>query len=109
MVAFDPITDNRLIMEVAMGAIDGPKPTGQYHHLVAHGVIKEKGVYIWWNAKSRTGFAFADIKKQWGKIYTKRFVKVIGKHASNISIRLFSGREVKIPLLVDCYVTTRIR
>ena len=109
MFAFDPITDNRLIMEVAMGAIDGPKPTGEYHHLVAHKVVKEKGIYIWWDAKSRTGFAFTNIKKQWGEIYAERFVKVIGKHVSNIGVTLFSGQEVKIPVLVDCYITTKIR
>ena len=109
MFALDPITDNRLITEVAMGPIDGPKPTGEYHYLVAHKVIKEKGVYIWWDAKSKTGFAFADIKKQWGEIYTERFVKVIGKHVANIGITLFSGHEVKIPVLVNCYITTQIR
>jgi hypothetical protein len=85
--------------------LDGPSDKNQWYACPGIVVKKDGDSFICWDAGSRSGFAFTNVRQKWGEIRQNTYVGVIGRYIKNVSIRLVSGEEVLIPLLTDCYYT----
>lgn len=104
--------------------LNGPSKRNQYFFWTGTVAMKDGETYIVWDVKYNSmaaaanthfgsydletintgGFAFKNIKKQFGELLQNGHVKVVGRYTENNEIILVSGERRIIPVLSNCYV-----